>query len=161
MVRSLSRSRSNSGVMKSALSRSTPIKKTTEPESPKSFGERWSSALLGVKGSSLTRNYEFEENPMARLKLLLVRRLRIDCNHLLTTCACCVPYRSDCIIPYTAHSQFLHNAHTCDSTRTASQAQSTHQRRSYRSTTTSRRPYIASDRQRPLESFRSVDTVAC
>ena len=95
MVRSLSRSRSNSGVMKSALSRSTPIKKTTEPESPKSFGERWSSALLGVKGSSLTRNYEFEENPMARLKLLLVRRLHIDYNHLLTELCllCSVSFR--------------------------------------------------------------------
>ena len=50
--------------------------KDAEPASPKSLSERLSNALLGVKGSSLTKNYDFDENPMSRLKLLLVRCFR-------------------------------------------------------------------------------------
>lgn len=68
MVRALSRSRPNSGVsMKSAMTRPEP---KTEDVS-KSLGERLSAYVLGVKGSSLA-SQEFGENPMARLKLLLV-----------------------------------------------------------------------------------------
>ena len=35
--------------------------------------ERLSSALIGVKGASLHATQELEVNPMARLKLLIVR----------------------------------------------------------------------------------------
>ncbi len=74
MVRSLSRSRSSSGThLKSAISRSAPKPKDAELAAPKNLSERVYRALIGVKGSSLSTN-EFEENPMARLKLLLVSR---------------------------------------------------------------------------------------
>ena len=70
--------------MKSALTRSTATASKEAPITPKGLSERLSNALLGVKGSSLTRTYDFEENPMTRLKLLLVRRFCPHLYHVLT-----------------------------------------------------------------------------
>ena len=69
MVRAISRSRSNSGP-KSAMAK-TEVK-AAEPMQPKTLSEKWFANVFGVKGSSLSPSKEFEENPMARLKLLLV-----------------------------------------------------------------------------------------
>lgn len=46
--------------------------KAAEPMQPKTLSEKWFVNVFGVKGSSLSPSKEFEENPMARLKLLLV-----------------------------------------------------------------------------------------
>lgn len=70
MVRSFRRS--SSSAIKSSLSRSAN-KAAPAPAQPKSLRERISSALIGVKGASLNASQEFEVNPMARLKLLIVR----------------------------------------------------------------------------------------
>lgn len=75
MVRSLRR-RSSSSSIKSSLSRSS--KKDTASSAPKSLRERLSSALLGVKGASLKTSDEFDVNPMARLKLLIVSLLVVS-----------------------------------------------------------------------------------
>ncbi|THH00709.1 hypothetical protein EW026_g1843 [Hermanssonia centrifuga] len=85
MVRALSRSRPNSGVsMKSAMTRPEP---KTEDVS-KSLGERLSAYVLGVKGSSLA-SQEFGENPMARLKLLLIASFLT--LHILNFCTTLTP----------------------------------------------------------------------
>ena len=101
MVRALSRSRSNSGThMKSALARSPT--KEAQPIKPKSLSERLSNTLLGVKGSSLSRTYDFDENPMTRLKLLLVRTTPLSqANMALLTRA--VPLTTDRIVPHPPH----------------------------------------------------------
>lgn len=67
MVRALRKS--NPSGMKSALARQP---KAPVPAAPKTVGERVSSALIGVKGASLHPSQELEENPMTRLKLLIV-----------------------------------------------------------------------------------------
>ncbi len=72
MVREISRSRSSSGSnMKSAMAKAEV--KAVETMQPKNLSEKWFANIFGVKGSSLSPSKEFEENPMARLKLLLVR----------------------------------------------------------------------------------------
>ncbi|KAI0073223.1 hypothetical protein K474DRAFT_234668 [Panus rudis PR-1116 ss-1] len=73
--------RSKNAPLKSSMSRP----QTPRPEPQKTFGEKVSTALLGDKGSLLLnkanesegeklkrRREEWEENPMARLKLLVV-----------------------------------------------------------------------------------------
>ena len=72
MVRSLRRSPSSS--IKSSLARGAS-RTESAPATPKSLRERISSALIGVKGASLNASQEFEVNPMARLKLLVVRTI--------------------------------------------------------------------------------------
>ena len=72
MVRSMRRS-SSSGI-KSSMARST-FKPQAAPSEPKGLRERMSAALIGVKGASLNASQEFEVNPMARLKLLIVSAL--------------------------------------------------------------------------------------
>jgi hypothetical protein len=67
-----------------------------EPASavPRSLRERLSSALLGVKGASLNATQEFEINPMARLKLLIVSTTILviqKTSQLMFCVACCVP----------------------------------------------------------------------
>lgn len=57
--------------MKSSMARST-LKFEPTPVKPKNLRERLSAALIGVKGASLNASQEFEINPMARLKLLVV-----------------------------------------------------------------------------------------
>ncbi|GJE93713.1 3-hydroxy-3-methylglutaryl-coenzyme A reductase [Phanerochaete sordida] len=69
MVRSFRRS--SSSAIKSSLARSAN-KAAPAPAQPKSLRERISSALIGVKGASLNASQEFEVNPMARLKLLIL-----------------------------------------------------------------------------------------
>lgn len=71
----MSRSRSNSGQLKttkSVLTNASPVKTEALPLPSTSLGERMFANVFGVKGSSLGPAQEFEENPMARLKLLLV-----------------------------------------------------------------------------------------
>lgn len=72
MVRSMRRP-SPSGI-KSSLARSTP-RPQAPPAQPTSLRERLSATLIGVKGASLNASQEFEVNPMARLKLLIVSQL--------------------------------------------------------------------------------------
>ena len=117
MVRSISRSRSSSGVhLKSAIARPAPKIKDLEPAAPKNASERLSRVLFGVKGSSLSRN-EFEENPMARLKLLLVSRSysRKRMSNTRT------PLDLDCIFPYITHPELLYDSHTSYRSRKAPQ----------------------------------------
>ncbi|KAI0089002.1 hydroxymethylglutaryl-coenzyme A reductase-domain-containing protein [Irpex rosettiformis] len=71
MVRAISRSRTNSGQnIKSAMAKAEV--KPVETMQPKNLSEKWFANVFGVKGSSLSPSKEFEENPMARLKLLLI-----------------------------------------------------------------------------------------
>jgi hypothetical protein len=76
MVRLMSRSRSDS-----IMSVKADVK-ATELMQPKNLSERWFANVFGVKGSSLSPNQEFEENPMARLKLLMVREIHICKPHV-------------------------------------------------------------------------------
>lgn len=72
----MSRSRSNSGNLKttkSALTNASALKPEALPLPSTRVSERLFANVFGVKGSSLRPAQEFEENPMARLKLLLVR----------------------------------------------------------------------------------------
>lgn len=91
MVRAFSKSRVStpaptSPVLKPTILKSSPLARPQPPveRPPAGFAEKLSSALLGVKGSLLkdgehgsvssrSRRRELEENPMARLKLLIVR----------------------------------------------------------------------------------------
>ena len=79
----MSRSRSNSGnsktIVKSALSNSSTVRAQPVALPTQSVGERLFANVFGVKGSSLGPAQEFEENPMARLKLLLVRSSSLVC----------------------------------------------------------------------------------
>ncbi|KAJ3537939.1 hypothetical protein NM688_g6593 [Phlebia brevispora] len=89
MVRALNRSRSPSGThLKSAIARPTPKPKDAEPPAPKSLSERLSRAVFGIKGASLSRT-EFDENPMARLKLLLIASFLT--LHILNFCTTLTP----------------------------------------------------------------------
>ncbi|EMD34668.1 hypothetical protein CERSUDRAFT_116857 [Gelatoporia subvermispora B] len=84
LVRSMSRSRAtsittaitaNGTAVRSALARPA-AKKAEEPVEEKSLSKRISTAILGVKGSFIrdahSKTQMAEENPMARLKLLLI-----------------------------------------------------------------------------------------
>ena len=66
-------------MVKSALTNTSALKPEPLPQASKSFGERLFARVFGVKGSSLGPAQEFEENPMARLKLLLVSVLTQPC----------------------------------------------------------------------------------
>ncbi|OCH91254.1 3-hydroxy-3-methylglutaryl-coenzyme A reductase [Obba rivulosa] len=84
LVRSMSRSRAtsvttaitaNGTAVRSALARPA-AKKAEEPAESKSLSNRISTAVLGVKGSVIrdaqSKAHSVEENPMGRLKLLLI-----------------------------------------------------------------------------------------
>ena len=84
----MSRSRSSSitavtasgKAVRGVLSR-TSSKQNLATEAPKNLGSRMSASVIGVKGSLLKEGstmQEVEENPMARLKLLLVRLHSLD-----------------------------------------------------------------------------------
>lgn len=85
----MSRSRSSSitavtasgKAVRGVLSR-TSSKQNLATEAPKNLGSRMSASVIGVKGSLLKEGstmQEVEENPMARLKLLLVRAFSFRC----------------------------------------------------------------------------------
>ena len=65
----------NGTAVRSVLSRSSSKQDIAAPEAPKNLRERVTDSAIGVKGSFLKDGSlkEAEENPMARLKLLLVR----------------------------------------------------------------------------------------
>ena len=115
----MSRSRTNSitavtasgRAVRGVLSRSGSMNVDSTPakDAPKNLGERMSAAVIGVKGSHLkegTKMQEVEENPMARLKLLLVRvpvQRGFRVAHLLFL---------DCFVPHTPSPQLHHPPHT-------------------------------------------------
>ncbi|KAH9948008.1 3-hydroxy-3-methylglutaryl-coenzyme A reductase [Amylocystis lapponica] len=98
-VRSMTRSRStsitavtaNGTVVRTAMSRSS----TPKPDaSPKSLSSRMSTAVLGVKGSLISEQQGSKvemtgENPMARLKLLLIASFLT--LHILNFCTTLAP----------------------------------------------------------------------
>lgn len=59
--------------MKSAMAKAEVA--AVETMQPKNVSERMFANVFGVKGSSLSPSKEFEENPMARLKLLMVSEI--------------------------------------------------------------------------------------
>lgn len=84
MTRARSRSSSitavtaNGTAVRGVLSRKSSKQSVTETETTKNLRQRATDSAIGVKGSFLKdggRLQEAEENPMARLKLLLVRKL--------------------------------------------------------------------------------------
>ena len=98
MVRAFSKSRASTPVPASPvlkptiLKSSSPLKPQPVVEKPPiGFAEKLSVALLGVKGSLLKegepggrrRRRELEENPMARLKLLIVRHILYPFLHAI------------------------------------------------------------------------------
>ncbi|KAI0701990.1 3-hydroxy-3-methylglutaryl-coenzyme A reductase [Cytidiella melzeri] len=88
MVRAMSRSRSSSGVsVKSAMAKAEVA--AVETMQPKNVSERWFATVFGVKGSSLSPSQEFEENPMARLKLLIIASFLT--LHILNFCTTLTP----------------------------------------------------------------------
>ncbi|OBZ77371.1 3-hydroxy-3-methylglutaryl-coenzyme A reductase [Grifola frondosa] len=113
-VREMSRSRSNSisavtangTAVRSALSRPSAKVQTPSPAAPKKLRDRISSAILGVKGSFLrdeqggSKVQAIEENPMARLKLLLIASFLT--LHILNFCTTLTP----------ATTLARHNRHT-------------------------------------------------
>ncbi|KAI0341378.1 hypothetical protein BDW22DRAFT_1408044 [Trametopsis cervina] len=88
MVRAMSRSRSNSSTnIRSAMAKAEVA--AVETMQPKNLSERWFASVFGVKGSSLSPSKEFEENPMARLKLLLIASFMT--LHILNFCTTLTP----------------------------------------------------------------------
>lgn len=66
----------NGTAVRSVLSRKSSKQSVAETETTKNLRQRATDSAIGVKGSFLKdggRLQEAEENPMARLKLLLVR----------------------------------------------------------------------------------------
>lgn len=116
----MSRSRSPSIVTPSGnVVRTALAKPTSKPDlsAHKTWSERLSAAVLGVKGSLLPdaqggKAYVADENPMTRLKLLLVRSLfQDDCRlrGLMVFLGCTAR-----VLPDNAHPQLLHDSHSSD-----------------------------------------------
>lgn len=83
-----------------------------------SLRQRVSAAVLGVKGSFLRQDQNAQnknENPVARLRLLLVRYI------FQTTSGILITRGPDCFLPYPPHAQPLHNPHACYCSSTLSQ----------------------------------------
>lgn len=99
----------NGTAVRGALSRtaSKTNLRAEESHEPKNLRERVSASVIGVKGSLLKDGPRMEEveNPMARLKLLLVRASPIGgCADIHS------PYLfPDRLFPYSAHPQLLHD----------------------------------------------------
>lgn len=126
-VREMSRSRSssitavtaNGTAIRGALSRSSSKQNIAAIEAPKNLPQRVSNSVIGVKGSFLKDSgklREVEENPMARLKLLLVRLLACVAVRELTSAVI------DRFVPHPPHPQLLYYAHACHNERTSSEA---------------------------------------
>ena len=91
--------------VRGVLSRANSKQSLAVPEAPQNLPQRVSNSVIGVKGSFLKDSkkvQEVEENPMARLKLLLVRSVVLV--YLLGLKRSLV----DCFIPYPPHPQ-LHD----------------------------------------------------
>jgi hypothetical protein len=84
-----------------------------------SLRQRVSAAVLGVKGSFLRQDQNAQnknENPVARLRLLLVRYI---CH---ITVGILVTRGPDRFLPHAPHAQPLHNPHACYRSSTLSQS---------------------------------------
>ncbi|TBU45135.1 3-hydroxy-3-methylglutaryl-coenzyme A reductase [Dichomitus squalens] len=101
-VRDMSKSRSRSGsitaitangtAVRSVLSRTSSKQNLVAQEAPKNLRERVTDSAIGVKGSFLKdggKLQEAEENPMARLKLLLIASFLT--LHILNFCTTLTP----------------------------------------------------------------------
>ncbi|KAI0074986.1 hypothetical protein K474DRAFT_1647253 [Panus rudis PR-1116 ss-1] len=130
MVRAMKKEReAGASVPTSPRSKNTPLKssmsrpQTPRPEPQKTFGEKVSTALLGDKGSSLLnkanesegeklkrRREELEENPMARLKLLVIASFLT--LHILNFCTTLTP--ATAIARHNKHATHTPTAPTVD-----------------------------------------------